>query len=105
MNTEFFTPTAGPAAHGTETFLIVVAAVVFVVVLSLVLVCLCRTRGTHEVPDLSLSAADQTPAHGSDPIELLIPPLFYTEGLRDPLMQEDLRDRVMRKPGGPSRTV
>jgi hypothetical protein len=23
----------------------------------------------------------------------LIPPLFYTEGLRDPLMQEDLRER------------
>jgi hypothetical protein len=33
----------------------------------------------------------------------LIPPLFYTEDLRDPLMQEDLRDRITAR--RPSDTV
>jgi hypothetical protein len=95
MESETFTATIDPPTHGTETFLIILAALVFLIVLALVLLCLCRARkGVPRIDDLSLSATDQTRSQIENPVELLIPPLFYTEGLRDPLMQEDLRDRV-----------
>jgi hypothetical protein len=94
MDTEFFTPTAGPSERGADTVLIVFAALLFFTVLALVLLCLCRARRARAIPDLSLSVPDQTLAQSTNPVELLIPPVFYTEGLRDPLMQEDLRDRV-----------
>jgi heme/copper-type cytochrome/quinol oxidase subunit 2 len=94
MESEAFSARAEPFGHSTETFLIILAAMVFVIVLALVLLCLCRTRRSAPTNDLSLSAHDQTGVWTANPVELLIPPLFYTEGLRDPLMQEDLRDRV-----------
>jgi hypothetical protein len=106
MESDFFTATTETPVHETQTLYFVLGAIVFVIVLALVLLCLCRARkNAPAIPDLSLSATDQVRPQIENPVELLIPPLFYTEGLRDPLMQEDLRERVTTARIHPSKRV
>jgi hypothetical protein len=94
LESDFFSASAIPGDISTETLLIILAAFVFLVVLALVLLCLCRTRSPVPVDPSMLVTYPAVPPSGST-VENLIPPLFYTEDLRDPLMQEDLRDRVI----------
>lgn len=44
---------------------------------------------------------DEPPQQDYQPVSpstALIPPLFYTDGLPDPLCQEDLRENPLRRP-------
>lgn len=74
--------------------LIVIAAcagtgVVFILLIVLVTLCkkyhICcfkRRRRRAEKPNVT---------------DGLVPPIFYTDGMKDPLMQEDLSERVLKK--------
>jgi hypothetical protein len=67
----------------------IAAACVFIVLFC----CRRRCEGNADAKGPELPAAPEPPAP-NPAVADLIPPLFYTEGLRDPLMQEDLRDRL-----------
>jgi hypothetical protein len=87
----------GPTAMMT---VIIVCAVVVVAVMCIAVFFCCRSSHRHRAADPALQDAkcmQQFHSATSD----LIPPVFYTEGLRDPLMQEDLREKV-RDDGRPS---
>jgi hypothetical protein len=92
------TPPATPTAaltHGSSLLLIIVAGAVFLIMLALALICLCRSRlRARDTDGIAPSLSEQFPATAGNSIADLIPPLFYTEDLRDPLLQDDLRDRV-----------
>jgi hypothetical protein len=64
---------------------IIWAAIVFVAIVVIVAVC-CRWH--------TAGAAAAKPERPSEPSDRLIPPIFYTERLRDPLAQEDLFERT-----------
>jgi hypothetical protein len=102
METTVFSPTAQSFPLSTQTFLIIVVVLGFLVILALILLCLCR----QQKPEVDTAMALSEPGSPQSMIkstEHLIPPLFYTEGLRDPLQQEDLRDRVQGVRIQPSR--
>jgi hypothetical protein len=99
METDAFTATPSED-HKTAILLIVIASLIFVILIVLILICLCRWKGGFsKTSDAGMSASDLS-VRSNNPVENLIPPLFYTENLRDPLMQEDLSDRIatMRAP-------
>jgi uncharacterized membrane protein YhaH (DUF805 family) len=88
------TRTAEPA-NDSNLLLLVVAGFVFLIMLILALVCLCRSRlHAHGTEGLPPSLSEQPGLADENMMASLIPPLFYTEDLRDPLLQADLRDRV-----------
>jgi hypothetical protein len=91
--TEVVTPsiTADPS---NPTTAIIIGVIVGLVLLILVVLCLCRFRKRDRY-DSKMSTL-QSKASSSDfhsPTDL-IPPVFYTPEMRDPLLQEDLRDNV-----------
>jgi hypothetical protein len=96
---------AGPAPGQIEmaAFLFVVIGAVFFLLMVVLLLCFCCRRWSAARP-MDLSTALEIPSHGAAGVTNLIPPLFYTEGLRDPLMQEDLRDHLRGvEPPAPAR--
>jgi hypothetical protein len=81
--------------YESEIFLLTIAGLVFLLLLALVVVCFCRRRAAaRDRPPSQRSDPDHAVSQTTGSVANLIPPLFYTEGLRDPLMQEDLRDRL-----------
>jgi hypothetical protein len=78
-----------------KTFIIVMSCLAFLLLLARVIGCLCRRR-PQEAAARHSDAPTEIPlqTHSASSVANLIPPLFYTEGLRDPLMQEDLRDHL-----------
>jgi hypothetical protein len=102
VESDVFTAAPAPGDIDTEMLIIILVAFVFLIALALLLLCLCRTRARDRPANVSMLVTDPAPSGNS--VESLIPPLFYTEDLRDPLMQEDLRDRVIALRGtGPIR--
>jgi hypothetical protein len=77
----------------TATVVIIVCTVVLIVALSVAIFFFCRSSQRRRAVDSSLQDARSMQQYHSATSDL-IPPVFYTEGLRDPLMQEDLREKV-----------
>jgi hypothetical protein len=86
--------TPDPNSGGTAMVAVVVACTIVVVMaLCIAVFFCCWSRNRHRALDSTLQdtkSMQQFQSATSD----LIPPVFYTEGLRDPLMQEDLREKV-----------
>jgi hypothetical protein len=79
----------------SEAFIIVMACLAFLLLLAIVIVCLCRRHAqAAAAPPSDAATAVPLQTHSASSVANLIPPLFYTEDLRDPLMQEDLRDHL-----------
>jgi hypothetical protein len=93
MDSGLFTAGPLPEEIEMETFLYIVVGVSLFLLFAIVLVCACRRRWNSPGPTKA-STALEIPSHTHNGVPNLIPPLFYTEGLCDPLMQEDLRDRL-----------
>jgi hypothetical protein len=102
---EFSWVPAGPALptahsnHSAGPFLVILGALALLLLLALVIIAICRIRRAPAVPKTPVSLPSQALSRGTNSFGYLIPPVFYTEGLRDPLMQEDLRESI--SPGSP----
>jgi hypothetical protein len=75
--------------------------IVFVVLIGLALLLFCplRIRAPAKELDALMLVIDPAARPSGSSVESLIPLLFYTEDLRDPLLQEDLGDRVISRRG------
>jgi hypothetical protein len=90
------TSTPGDAIdQGGGPLLLTVALVLVLGMVVIAILCFCRARVLAKAQTVPVSLASRAHPEGFDSVADLIPPLFYTEGLRDPLKQEDLHDRVI----------
>ena len=76
-----------------EVLPVILGVVAIMIVVFLVILCLCRGRGCARRETIVSEAPMNSPKKGTSN---LIPPVFYTEDMRDPLLQEDLREHVLR---------
>lgn len=68
--------------------LVIAGALILILILILIVYC-CK----------SAKCSNKKENHGeSDSTMNLIPPIFYTEDMRDPLYQEDLREKYKHRP-------
>jgi hypothetical protein len=90
-----FSPPFSDAGEGT-TVAIIVGVIVGVVLLIVLVLCWCRLRGRGQYDSRLATVHTRTVSSRDDLDSDLIPPVFYTPDMRDPLLQEDLTDHVHR---------
>jgi hypothetical protein len=79
----------------TTTAILLISAVV-ITVFGLILLCFCKSRAKASAAPGPTPTPSEQLHHPLESVTLgLIPPVFYTEGISDPLMQADLCDRVL----------
>jgi hypothetical protein len=88
--------TVAESSDGTFELLVIIICVVLLALCVVIVLFCCRRRWEpHPEPKApEAPRAPEQPTSANPAVANLIPPLFYTEGLRDPLMQEDLRERL-----------
>ena len=64
---------------------IVIGIIIIVLLVVIVILCLCTK---------TCNKADSDTSHSSIQTSGLIPPIYYTDSLQDPLMQDDLKENV-----------
>jgi H+/gluconate symporter-like permease len=84
------TEIASPLKTSSNT-IIVIGAVLGVLILGLLALIFLRRCGGVDLGD---SPSEMATASGKEATSGLIPPLFYTDQIADPLMQEDLHEKV-----------
>lgn len=83
----------GPKPLDATTILPVILSVILIaIVVMMIVLCICKSRSCKHERD-STDVGAHSPLH---PTSKLIPPVFYTEDMRDPLLQEDLREHMPR---------
>ena len=78
------------SSNGIAIIIISLLAAAFLGIV--LLICLCKSRGCNHQPKIG------NIENPSDSTMNLIPPIFYTEDMRDPLYQEDLREKYRHRP-------
>jgi hypothetical protein len=92
-----FTPTGTSAASfNAGPTLIVVTVAIAVMLIGVGLVVCLRRKCANQV---YATNGEIVTYPGKEATSTLIPPLFYTEEIADPLMQQDLRERLIEGDG------
>jgi hypothetical protein len=90
-----------------SVFLYVILGIIFAIfILALICICVCRRKNdpgeTSAIPIGTPASTQPSPEHlNSRKTKVprnLIPPLFFTEQLIDPLLQDDLREHLGQPP-------
>jgi hypothetical protein len=87
--------TAPPSSLNLTVYIIATCLVIVLIATCIIVGCLCRSSPNQNI-EASMPDSEAGPLSQAATLNL-IPPVFYTVGLRDPLMQEDLREKVIRE--------
>jgi hypothetical protein len=90
-------------ADSSSSLPIIIGCIVGALFLILVILCICRMKCCKRYDSTMATVPSRTPqkprfeAPGN-----LIPPVFLTEDMRDPLLQEDLREHLPQQQSRPN---